>query len=270
LAFALNARFMQSFDRAGRAPERVRIGTELVELGARHALVTFEVLGRLILVQANAALADLAAADRHAAAADRLGEDYELPLVSVLTDWYRAMRTTVFGEPAEMAYRAAATRLAGSGMAGMSGVLGLALLCERVQHGLPARPEQFGGYEPWCRPLVLLAEGDVAGARDVNVPPAPRDLLFEVRTCLHAVAATALDDRPAMARLYAELEPAADELAGAGSGLLTLRPVAHYLGDLAAALGRDAVAAEHYRHADEVATRAGAVHWVSGSRRPPP
>lgn len=256
LAFALNARFMQSFEHAGRARERIGIGTELVDLAGRHALVTFEVLGHLILVQANAALADFAAADRHAAAADRLGEDYEIPLVSVLTGWYGAMRATVAGEPAEAAYRGAAARLAGTGMTGMSdGLLGLALLCDRLQRGLPARAADFGAYEPWCRPLVLLAEGKAVG----EVPPAPRDLLFEARTCLHAIAAIQLDDRPTMASLYRELEPAAGELAGAGSGLLTLRPVAHYLGDLAAALGRDAEAADHYRRAESL-TRRGREH----------
>jgi hypothetical protein len=40
-----------------------------------------------------------------------------------------------------------------------------------------------------------------------------------------------------MSRVYTELEPAAGELAGAGSGVLTLGPVADHLGDLAAALG---------------------------------
>lgn len=256
LAFALNARFMQSFETAGRAPERRRIGTELVELAARHALVVFEVLGRVILVQANSALADFAAADEHAAAAERLGEDYEIPLVSVLIDWYRAMRASVAGQPAEAAYRAAAARLASTGMSGMSdGILGLAVLCDRVHRGLPARPDDFGRNDPWCRPLVLLAAGDVARARDVNVPPAPRDLLFEARTCLHALSAIKLGDRTTMARLYTELEPAADELAGAGSGMLTLRPVAHYLGELATALGRDAYA--HHQQAATVAARAG-------------
>jgi hypothetical protein len=103
--------------------------------------------------------------------------------------------------------------------------------------------------------LVLLAAGDHAGAREAAaaIPPSPRDLLYEARTCLHAITAVRLGDRPAMASLYAELEPAADELAGAGSGLLTLAPVAHYLGDLATALGRDAT--EHYRQAEAVAAR---------------
>jgi hypothetical protein len=130
------------------------------------------------------------------------------------------------------------------------GILGLALLCDRVRRGEPPRPDDFGPYEPWCRPLVLLAAGDEAGARAVTVPDAPRDLLFEARTCLHALTAIRLGDHAAMARLYAELAPAEDELAGAGSGMLTLGPVAHYLGDLATALGRDAGA--HHRKAAEV------------------
>ncbi|WP_348639693.1 AAA family ATPase, partial [Micromonospora sp. MH33] len=112
LAFALNARFMHSFDRAGRAPERARVGAELVDLAARHGLVTFEVLGHLIALQAHCAHADLAAADAHAAAADRLAARYELPLVGVFTAWYAALRLAVAGHraEAEAAYRAAAVR----------------------------------------------------------------------------------------------------------------------------------------------------------------
>jgi DNA-binding SARP family transcriptional activator len=243
IAFALNARFMQSFERAGLAPERARIGAELVALAAEHELVTFEVLGHLILVQAHSALADLTAADQHAGAADRLGEDYQLPLVSVFTSWYRAVRAAVHGKPAEAeaGYRAAAARVAGTGMSGMDkGILELALLCNRVQQG--HRPDG------WV------------------VADTPRDLLYEARTCLNAIVAIGLDDQPAMASRYAELLPAAAEIAGAGSGLLTLRPVAHYLGDLATAMGRPGRAAEHYRQALAVATKAGAPQWIEAAR----
>ncbi len=58
LAFALNAVFMQRFERAGLAPERDAIGAELVDLSARHGLANFEVLGHLIRLQASCALAD--------------------------------------------------------------------------------------------------------------------------------------------------------------------------------------------------------------------
>ena len=61
------------------------------------------------------------------------------------------------------------------------------------------------------------------------------------------MAAIEAGDRPVIERLYAQLLPAAGELAGAGSGLLTLGPTALYLGRLASAL--DQPAGAHYRQA---------------------
>ncbi|MET7967689.1 BTAD domain-containing putative transcriptional regulator [Micromonospora sp. NPDC005305] len=247
LAFALNARFMHTFDRAGRAPERARIGADLVDLAARHGLVTFEVLGHLVALQAHCALADLAAADTHAAAADGLAVRYELPLVGVFTAWYAALRLAVTGrgDEAEAAYRSAAVRLDAGQMPGMAaGLLPFALLCLRLSTGDDPGPAladaaHAGPYAPWVRPLALLAAGrrGEAAAALRALPPSPHDLLREARLCVAARAALALDDRPTMARLHAALLPAAGELAGAGSGVLTAGPVARYLADLAAALG---------------------------------
>ncbi|MFB9905761.1 BTAD domain-containing putative transcriptional regulator [Allokutzneria oryzae] len=259
LAYALNGRFMQTFHRAGLAPQRARIGQELLDLAARHSgLVTFEVLGHLILIQAGAALADLAAADRHAAEADLLAERYELPLVGVFTAWYAALRLAMTGrlDEARTAYRAAAARLTGTGMPGVEdGILPLALLCISAPDAEPAG--DWGPYESWARPLVLFAQGNreqaLAAAR--AVPDSPRDLLFEARTCLHAMIAIEAGDRSTMERLYSHLLPAAGELAGAGSGLVTLGPVAHHLGRLAAALGRHRQATEHHRQAQEIEDR---------------
>jgi DNA-binding SARP family transcriptional activator len=262
LALALNARFMHTFQRTGLAGERARIGAELVGLAAQHGLVTFEVLGHLILLQANCALADLAAADAHAKAADSLAERYDLPLVGVFTQWYAALRLAVDGRPAEAeaAYRAAHARLTGSGMPGMEeGLLPLALLSLRLhmpaeeaatrvkepnlqhEHRNPDEWEKWnwGPYEPWIRPLILLSTGrrDEAAAALLALPESPHDLLHETRLWLTGRAALAVGDRATMERVYAQLLPAADELAGAGSGVLALGPVAHHLGDLAAALG---------------------------------
>ena len=131
---------------------------------------------------------------------------------------------------AAAAYRAAQARLNGSGMPGMAdGLLALALLSLDL-HGAP--DGDFGPYEPWARPLVLLA-GDSrqrAAAALRAVPESPHDLLWEARLCLVARAALALDDQDTLARARAELRPAAGELAGAGSGVITLGPVADYLG----------------------------------------
>jgi DNA-binding SARP family transcriptional activator len=246
LAFALNGAFMQSFGRAGLAPRRDAIGAELISLSARHGLVTAEVLGHLIRLQARSALADFAGADRHAGAADRLAERHELPLVGLFTHWYRVLKLTATGaaSPGELsdAYRDAAALLDGAGMPGLQqGLPGLARLSVRVLHGLPAPTEEeidWGPYEPWARPLVLLAQhrdGEAAAAlRRVGDPP--RDLLLEAMWCLAGRAAIAVGDRATMERAHGRLAPAAAELAGAGSGLITLGPVSQHLDALVAAL----------------------------------
>ncbi|MDO8189622.1 SARP family transcriptional regulator, partial [Conexibacter sp. CPCC 205706] len=97
LAFALNGRWMQSFSRAGLAPERDAIGAELIALADRHGLVSHAVLGHLIRLQARSALANFAAADAHAAAIDQLAARHERPLAGVFTSWYRALRLAATG-----------------------------------------------------------------------------------------------------------------------------------------------------------------------------
>ncbi|MEV5528835.1 BTAD domain-containing putative transcriptional regulator [Streptomyces prunicolor] len=246
LAFALNGTFMQTFHRAGLAPQRDEIGAELVALSARHGLVTYEVLGHLVRLQSRSALADFTGADAHATAADRLADRHELPLVGVFTQWYRVLRRTATGSPhpaeVAIAYQDAALRLDGAGMPGLErGLLPLALLCLRLRSGQPAQTDEhidWGPYEPWARPLVLLAHDRPTEARTAlsSLPDPPRDLLFEALWCLAARAALAVGDRGTMERALAELTPAAAELAGAGSGLLTLGPVAQYLDSLAVAL----------------------------------
>jgi DNA-binding SARP family transcriptional activator len=241
LAFALNGRFLQTFHRAGLAPERAGIGEEIVALtSGRPELAAFEVLGHLVLVQARSALAELGVADRHAAAADGLAERHGLPVVAVFTAWHAAMTLAVSGrfDEARSAYRAAAARLTGTGMSGLEeGLLPLALLSVDVLEGRQITSGHHGPFEPWVRPLVLLGQGDRPGALAAlrDVPDSPRDLLYEARTCLHALAAVELGERTAMVRLHERLLPAAGELAGAGSGLISLGPVSRYLELLAAA-----------------------------------
>jgi hypothetical protein len=223
LAFALDARFMHTFHRPGLAAERARIGAELVEVAGGHDLVTFEVLGRLILLQSHCALGDFAGADAEAEAVDRLAERYDLPLVGVFTQWYAALRLAVDGHDPEAAYRAAAARLDRSGMPGMAdGLLGLAL----YSIGHPAKDAG-----PWARPLALLA-GDrraEAAAALRDLPEPPHDQLLEARLCLALRAAEALDERATAERLRARLRPAAGELAGAASGVLSFGPVADFV-----------------------------------------
>jgi len=231
LAFTLNGAWMQAFWRTGLAARRDGIGREIVTLASRHGLPEFEILGRLIRLQALSALADVTAADAQAATLDDLSARHERPLVAVFTGWYRAMRS-----PAETGYRAAADLLADCGMPGVAdGLLPLALLClrawrgEAVGNGFPA-DTGWGPYEPWARPWVLLAQGRRDEARDaVEACPAPSPgLLTEALLCLHVRAAQAVGDSSLACQARGSLAPAAGEIA-AGSGLLTAGPVRDYL-----------------------------------------
>ena len=220
LAFALDARFMQTFHRPGLAPERARIGAELATLAAEHELVTFEVLGRLILLQSHCAVGDFAAADTEATAVEALATRYDLPLVGIFTQWYAALRLAVDGHDAEAAYRTAAADLSTRGMPGMStGLLDYALL----SIGKPPAES-----DPWIR-LALAGSRELAAALLRALPEPPRDQLLEVRLCLALRAAETLGDRATVERLRGQLAPAAGELAGGATGLLSFGPVADFL-----------------------------------------
>lgn len=221
-----------------------RIGVELVDLATRHGFAGIEVLGHLVRLQARSALTDFRGADGHADALDQLADRHERPLVDVFTRWYRALRLASTGRATAAeeiaAYREAAHSLDGAGMPGLAeGLLPLALLCVALRHGEPLDPTaDLGPHQPWAHPLLLLAAGrrDQAAARLRDVPDPPRDLLQEAMWCLVARAAVALGDLIAMERARAALVPAAAELAGAGSGLVTLGPVAAHLEPLDKAL----------------------------------
>ncbi|BCY08358.1 BTAD domain-containing putative transcriptional regulator [Actinoplanes sp. L3-i22] len=226
LAFALNGTFMQSCHRTGNSAGRDAIGAELVALSARHGLVTAEILGHLIRLQAASATGRFDDGDRHAAAADRLAERHELPLATVFTEWYRALRADLTGAVSDDPYRTAAERLDGAGMPGVrAGLLPLARLGRRLRLGLPVLYEDaWGPYAMWARLVTRPGETVLA-----DVPDPPADLLAEALWCLFARAATLAGDRVAMARARAALAPAAAEWAGAASGLLTVGRVADYL-----------------------------------------
>ena len=254
LAFALNGAFMQSCTRPGLAERRDAIGAELLDLGTRHGLENHEILGHLIRLQSRAALSDFKAADAHADAVDHLARQHERPLVSVFTTWYRALRTagsaataptaatTLAADHAEATYRAAATLLDGAGMPGLqAGLLPLALLSVHL-HPTPETATHldadadWGPYRPWVEPLLLIQADRTNEAISAlrKAPEPPADLMCEAMYVLEAAAALQLADRPTIRRVYEALLPAADELAGAGSGLITFGPVRRWLDALEA------------------------------------
>ena len=257
LAFALNGVWMQTFWRTGLAAQRDAIGAEIVALATRHGLVSFEVLGRLIRLQALSGLGDFSGADAQSAVLDQLAELHERPLASVFTSWYEAMRaaatTDTAGAGAGERYRQAATLLDDSGMPGVEhGLLALARLCLRVWRREPAGfPDEtdWGPYQAWARPWRLLARGQAdlsvrTAAREAlrRCPAPPPGLLTEALWCLTARAAVTLADRAVAATARSALLPAAGEIAGAASGMLTAGPVSEYLTELERFLSSTAAA----------------------------
>ncbi|TCJ89711.1 AfsR/SARP family transcriptional regulator [Nocardia alba] len=251
LAFALNGVFMQSFRRAGLAPRREAVATEILTVATNAKLATYQVLGHLILIQTCCARADYPGADQHADVADALARRYELPLVEVFTTWYRAMRTAATPDlaAARAAYTAAADVLTGAGMPGLDGgLLPLAQLSLALREHETATiaafdPEtDWGPYRSWVEPTLLVARDELDGAREAlrTITSPPRDLLFEALWAIVAHAAVAVGDRETMRRARTQLAPAAAETT-AQSGLLSIGPVRAHLDDLDAALLRSPV-----------------------------
>ncbi|MET9629947.1 BTAD domain-containing putative transcriptional regulator [Lentzea sp. NPDC006480] len=215
LVMALNARFMQSFQRPGQSAERGVIGSELIEVSARHDLPAYEILGHLVALQACSAVGDFAAAERHVLVAEQLAETHEAPLVRVFTNGFRLMRA-----PDEAGYRA----LDLSSMPGVeAGFLPLALL----SMGLPVDGSlDWGPYRPWGLPLMHLEGRDVAAARRAAASlPTPRaDHYYEVLWWITARIAALLDDDVLAEAAREALEPARGEIVGGTTAMLAFGP----------------------------------------------
>ncbi|MFJ9559291.1 BTAD domain-containing putative transcriptional regulator [Streptomyces fuscichromogenes] len=145
----------------------------------------------------------------------------------------------------EVAYREVGRMLDGAGMPGVrDGLPALALLCLRLARwpygvrGAVDPDADWGPYLPWVRPALALAADDGRAARAAlrGLPEPPADLVQEALWCVVAAVALDLGDRPALHRCLAALRPAAGQLAGAGSGLLTAGPVDGWLAAIEEAL----------------------------------
>jgi len=117
------------------------------------------------------------------------------------------------------------------------GLLPLARLCLRVWRGQPAcfpDDTDWGPYQAWARPWWLIAGGQMPAARDAlrRCPAPPPGLLAEALWSLTARAALVLGDRVRAGQARDALRPAAAEIAGAASGMLTAGPVSECLAEL--------------------------------------
>ncbi|MFJ8532156.1 BTAD domain-containing putative transcriptional regulator [Streptomyces sp. NPDC093591] len=241
LVLALNARFVQSFQHPGRTGERDGIARELIDLSTRHDLPMFEILGHLIKIQVCGARGDTETAQRHVVAAERLATIHETPLVHVLTAAFRTMQLSErSNDPAEVAhaYRTTATDLAGAGMPGVeAGIFPLALLSLRMRHQRPAPTDpalDWGPYRPWVQPLLDLARGNLAAAREAaaTLPTPPADHLYDSLWAVNAHTAILLQHTSLATQAHDALSPLRGEIAGGTTAMITFGPVNDILATL--------------------------------------
>ncbi|PRY13579.1 AfsR/SARP family transcriptional regulator [Kineococcus rhizosphaerae] len=232
LVHALNASFLASFEVPGARAERAAIGAELVEVAARHEFWPHEVLGHLVLVQTHCATGDVDAAGRHVDRARELADLEGAPLVAVFEGWFEALRGALAGDP-HARVLANYRRQVGltEGMPGVrDGLREVAVAAAHVQHGRPVPAECAAGpWRAWIEPLALLESDPDAARRAVRAAgEPPPGHLHDLLLCFLARAAADLGERPLARGLLRRLEPVEDEVAGAGSGLVTAGPVAGF------------------------------------------
>ncbi len=282
LVHALNSRLLQTYGAAGLAPRRARVAEEMLSVARGAGLGAAEAVARTALLQAHAARAAFREADEQAAAVRGLAAGLGMPALGLVPTLYGALRPAVAHRHDEAGRRYAAARdeIGGLGLWGAEhAVYGLALFCLRQQDGRLAEHVDLSlrEYETWGRgagcgathALTLAAAGHGARARALlpELLTMRRDFLYELRLAAAGLAAVQLGEDDLAEAAYEELLPAADELAGAGSGMVTLGPVAQYLGEIAEHLGRADDAVTHYCQALSLARRADAPHWRDRAQR---
>ncbi|MEV5554641.1 BTAD domain-containing putative transcriptional regulator [Nonomuraea wenchangensis] len=279
IAAALSGRLRQSYD-IPAVDARESIGRELLEVAQRSGQMATQALAHLVLLECAAARGEFAVADTHAAAADQLARQYDLSAPAAVVVWYRGMRFMITGDyaGAERAYRDAARMTHRAGM--LEGRQDLPLITTFCLHLVDGRAAEMVDLladahhrgAKWtldAYALALASAGHVPDAKAVASvrPPVRPDFLYELAMTWRALAGMLLDDRERMVDCYDKLKPFADRVAGAGTGVVALWPVALTLGDLAVRLGQPDAAREHYEKALEVAERVGVPRWVEAARR---
>ncbi|HEX8004953.1 MAG TPA: ATPase, partial [Trebonia sp.] len=278
LAMALSGRLRQSYTMA-QVDEREDIGRELLRVGAESGQIAVQTLAHLVLLECAAARGDFAEADRQLARAERLGQQYDLSAPAAVGAWYAGQRLMIAGDypGAERAYRNAARLTARAGMLeGRQDLPLIATFCLHLVQGqaadmVDALEEAHQRGAKWTLDAYAVTLASAGHLRDAQVIAATRepvrgDFLYELAMIWRALAGLLLDDVDRMREAYAALKPFNDRIAGAGTGVVALWPVARTLGDLAGKLGLPE-ATEHYRKSLAVAQRVGVPRWVTEAER---
>jgi hypothetical protein len=250
------------------------LGRELLETAERAGLAGYRSEGHHLLFMLACERVDLDAAQRHADAAIAAASGGQLGVTLAWAAIFAALRAVVAGDfaTAEQGYAAvqAAMEAVGGINADTLGLFGL-FGVRHAQGRLAELAPAFAALQARIPDTVtdptaraLIAAGRIDEARAVWRPDLhpPRTYYWLLFMGLRAEVAVALADREVATDCLAELEPWADQLAGLGSGTVTLGPVAQHLGELGGVLGRPVTERRtHFAHARALARRLGSPHW---------
>ncbi|HEU5027664.1 MAG TPA: BTAD domain-containing putative transcriptional regulator [Spirillospora sp.] len=269
LAAALNGAYLNGYRSAGGLRDRRRIAAELLGLATEHDLPGYLVLAHLQLQQAEVASLDLAAARRHLDEGHRLAEQYGLPLLAMIAEWYGGLAHTFRAryDEAERVYTQVGGAIGRTGIwSSERGMMLVGAFCLRYVQG---RAGDLVGETAWLRErwphvaatadihaLALAAAGRVEEARravPADAGPVRRDYFYDLVMAIRGRRAIALGEPALAARAYEALLPYEGHVTGGATAVATIGPVAGVLADLARFIGLpEETAAAHDRKAAEV------------------
>jgi hypothetical protein len=259
--------------------ERVAIATEVLRLAERGGDRVLAFRARVWLLCDHLEVGDGVGIDADFAALRQLAAELGQPVYPGFVDIFQAMRATLAGRFDDAERFARQWRALGHwlGRAAQTG-FGVQLFMVRFLIGggeeLIEPTRAAGALNPAipgfrCTIALLCARaGRIAEARAEiehvaarDLAHIPRDIAFLAAACQLGEACALVHDRERCEMLYGLLRPYAGQASMIGTGFAFVGAVAHYLGILAAALGRAGEAAEHFRAALDFHDRIGASAW---------
>jgi tetratricopeptide (TPR) repeat protein len=285
LCRALNARYRYVAALGpDRWPDLDLIGEEQLAVATAAGLTAYQTQAHHILGMARLGRNDLDRAQWHLDRAVEHATSGQLGLALGILGMFNGLRELVAGrfDQAERAYAPVIAHLKDIGSPSADDMQLLVEFCIEHARGGPGTRQRMAALAERARPAyerlgeavaetyarVLIGAGEIERARAVWRPEVAvkRDYYWFRWTTLRAENALHLGDLDVAAVCYRQLLPWAGRLPGLLHAHVALGPVDHTLGELAAALGRPAVAARHFTDAIAVAERIGAPHWATRSR----
>lgn len=258
--------------------ERWELSAEAVALADRLNDPVMAFLARLHRTQAAYESADLAEANACISRMIELAEELQQPTVLWTVAWVRGVQAIVAGriEEAERLATEALTLGVESGQPDAATIYGGQLFCIRWHQGTDAELVDLLAEMATQRPDLPVLQAGLARLRleadrrsDIELGPAvvkavPYDIGWAPAMAFWAEVSSRLGDQESCEVLYDLLSPYGDYVVHVEA--VSIGAMSHYLGMLAAALGRPAEAARHFEHAEALHETLEAPFFLARSR----